>query len=349
MGVSFSAVLPGGAPPDYVVTQWEKQDWAAVNWTPPAGFKSSLRRIYEVGASVPIINTSVGPDNVNNLIIVQDSVADILVTAYEDYYDNEGFIARLASASATANQYTVEYEIPRAASDLYITKLVAGTEANIAILAADLTQARNLKQFKLVGTSLAALEDGVVKLSATDTSLASGYYGGSLRSGRPCIIGAVPPASPEPKRPLAYFEVPVVRLRLGVNDMYVPDIGFVEIDGIFRPPCTYRAILPTPKGQVSPTCIVGLLEPARPGLSMSGVLDALRAKVGARELTRDEALLRAKQIDDLLTDYDLRPLREIGVEKERALKEYLDWRERQVGARHDPLAIGAWLEEEKGW
>lgn len=82
--------------------------------------------------------------------------------------------------------------------------------------------------------------------------------------------------------------------------------------------------------------------------TIAEAITALRAIPGVRQLSRDEAIRRAKQIDDKLHDFDL-----ISVPKPETkhVKEYIEWR-KSLGVREeliDEKLMTVYVGEYKGW
>jgi len=353
--VMSTVYIAGGAD---TLADWRKYVYGKEGFTPPSGWEDFISKALRgVGLAWPTYSNA-SPDTINGLIGVNETKADLRVCAFAAYYNNDGFVARAAAGFAGGDAYGVTYEIPRTAADIYLSKLIGGTRTDLAILSADITQVKNLKSLQTVGTTLAVYEDGTLKLSATDASLTSGYYGasqglyGTDDRGDKALLGTAPTFSNIPP-PLAYFEVPVVKLKTGLREAFVPDIGFVEVsDAVgtyMAPPCTYSAVIPSPPPA---TCIVGLKLPVRPEVAdIVKVFDALATRVGVKRLTREEAILRIKQIDDKLTDVDLTRIPPTDLNFKTMLSDYIRHRE-TLGVKRDLIddkLMERYLSEEKGW
>jgi len=198
------------------------------------------------------------------------------------------------------------------------------------------------------------------------------------------------PSSPSPP-PLAYFEAPVVgsgtpedpfrvevpkevawewSLNPGAKKKY--DLlklkGFTdeEIVTLFpevlsckvnRLALTHSCLIKTDKATGKPveyTAIVRVFEQPDRQAHLRPMLDgitALRGTVGVRELTRDEAIKRAKQIDPDLTDVDLVRTSPTDPNFKTILKDYIRHRE-ALGVKRDLIddkLMERYLAEEKGW
>lgn len=91
-------------------------------------------------------------------------------------------------------------------------------------------------------------------------------------------------------------------------------------------------------------------QPDRPAYlyPVEKVIEALQAIPGVRRLTREEAIRRAKQLDDKLHDYDLLQLRP----DKRMVREYKEWRIHNMGVREELIneeQIAHYIGEDKGW
>lgn len=120
---------------------------------------------------------------------------------------------------------------------------------------------------------------------------------------------------------------------------------------------THSCLIKTDKATGKPveyTAIVRVFEQPDRQAHLRPMLDgitALRGTAGVRELTRDEAVKRAKQIDPDLTDVDLTRVPPTDVNFKTILKDYVRHRE-GLGVKReliDDKLMERYLAEEKGW
>ena len=198
------------------------------------------------------------------------------------------------------------------------------------------------------------------------------------------------PLSPTPK-PAAFFEVPVVGsgtledpFRAQMPEEVVVDWslnptakkkydvlkakGFTDEEIAILVPevlsvrknllaLTHSSLIKTDRATGKPVDYVAIVrvfdQPDRgPALRpISKCLNALRAMPGVKELTRDEAIKRAKQIDPDLTDVDLLPISPSSPDFKAVLRDYIAHRE-ALGVKReliDDKLMERCLAEEKGW
>jgi len=205
--------------------------------------------------------------------------------------------------------------------DHLLAKMVAGSLTYLAVESVDIGY-RDIRSMKLScsGTTIKSYRADLAtpKLTATDTSFSSGYFGVGCNSqdyrrflSTECFVYAkvVSASSPSP-RSIAYFETPITGdgsheepfraimpklIKNGVNLLALTHSSLIKSLPSGKPK-EYRAI-------------VRILEQPERASELKGIpecLDALRALRGVRELSLDEAKREAKLLDDKLTDEDLK-------------------------------------------
>jgi len=209
--------------------------------------------------------------------------------------------------------------------DHILRKQVAGAYTNLAIEAVDLTyQVMRSVKLSCSGTTISAYRADLAtpKLSATDTSHASGYFGvGNCYSkydqsySAEALMHAKMVGASSPVRATNYFEAPVIGSGM-LEDPFraaVPErVATHPVHGTINLLAfTHSSLIKTgADGRPAEfVAVVRVLEqPDRPAYldPISAALDEFRAMSGVRELTLDEAKARAKRLDDLLKDEDLR-------------------------------------------
>jgi hypothetical protein len=113
------------------------------------------------------------------------------------------------------NTYCVSESTPNATSDYYISKCIAGTVTDIAYEAVDLTAKQIYVKLSVSGSTLKAYRDDMTtsRITTTDTSLASGYFGVTLNRvdypGGPGINGYLRAPSSSIPPSLAVIELPI--------------------------------------------------------------------------------------------------------------------------------------------
>ncbi|MEM2498487.1 MAG: hypothetical protein QXR81_08945 [Candidatus Nezhaarchaeales archaeon] len=354
--VMSTVYISSGGDPYAKLTEYEKLVYSLIGFTPPSGWESLPRRVLAYGGAYA---TPYMCDAPYSNLVEKQVLADARYGAFKPFYDDEGFTVRHATTLGnTDDHYSVSWEIPRAAADIWIIRFLAGTGTLLGSLAADLIQTRNLKSVQMVGSTLSVYEDTTLKISVTDANIASGYWGVSRYKTNDAnhesdfLGGKLPTLSSVP-RPLAYAEVPVREVLRGGLKFYEPDLPSVGVSdpvhgSYLAALCTFKAIFPAVPGA---TCLVALDEPVRPGYTFAQVLEALRARADVRVLTREEALRRAKQIDDKLTDVDLTRVPPTDLNFKTILGDYVRHRE-TLGVKRDLIddkLMERYLAEEKGW
>jgi len=228
----------------------------------------------------------------------------------------------MTAGRRSANDYYVQRKATyKTTADHEIKKRFAGTWSVIAAEAVDL-DARIWYWWKLScsGTTIAGYRDDLVtpKISVIDTDIPSGQFGIGGRGDKSgwfyvSVTFLRAPSSPSP-RTIGYFEVPIVgsgtiddpfRAQLPeelerhprwgpINRLALSHASLIRVgrDGKPIEYVTVVRIFDQPDRQ-------GHLRP------IDRCLDALR-EMGAKELTREEAIRRAKELDDKLTDKDLK-------------------------------------------
>jgi len=206
----------------------------------------------------------------------------------------------------------------KATEDFYLRKIVNGVLTNLSTEAVDLSAKRvYLLKLSCNGTTISAYRDDMVtpKLTAIDTAIASGYFGvggdasiveipGTLATAKLVAPSSVPPEA------LAYFEVPVIGDG-SEEEPFRPQMPQEIVDGVNRLALSWSAVIKTGRDG-KPTEYVAVVrilsQPYRqPNLRpIADCIAELKEMRGVIELKREEALKRAKELDDVLTDEDLR-------------------------------------------
>ncbi|MEM2313129.1 MAG: hypothetical protein QXP83_07890 [Candidatus Nezhaarchaeales archaeon] len=237
---------------------------------------------------------------------------------------------------------------------------------------------------------LASLPAATGSVSATDTSLTSGRFGLDVRGSARSAAAYMLSSSPSPP-PVAYFEAPVVgsgtledpfRVQMpeemawewSLNPAAKKKYDLLKLKGFMdeeiatlfpevlscrtnRLALTHSSLIKTDKATGKPVDYVAVVrvfdQPDRQAhlRPILGGLTALRGMVGVRELTRDEAIVRAKQIDPDLTDVDLVRISPTDPNFKIILKDYIRHRE-GLGVKReliDDKLMERYLTETKGW
>ncbi|MEM2459584.1 MAG: hypothetical protein QXG66_05080 [Candidatus Bathyarchaeia archaeon] len=198
------------------------------------------------------------------------------------------------------------------------------------------------------------------------------------------------PTSPSPK-PIAYFEIPVIGSGTEEDPFRAQMPGEIVVDWSLNPlakkkydilkakgftddeiavlvpevltckrnllSLTHSSLIKTDRATGKPveyTAIVRVFDqPDRdPALNpIPKCLDELRAMLGVKELTRDKAITRAKQIDPDLTDVDLLPIPPSRPDFKAVLRDYIAHRE-SLGVKREltnDKLMERYLAEDKGW
>jgi hypothetical protein len=207
-----------------------------------------------------------------------------------------------------------------ATTDHSIWKVIAGTYTQLAWESVDLTAGWYDLVFEISGSALRSSRDGgtTYPVSVTDTDITTAgrwafWVGKSEYIGRPISFTA--PSTPRPK-PIAYFEVPIIGAG-SENDPFraqMPDelVDDPELGKINRLALSISSLIKTDRATGKPLEYVAIVrvfdQPDRnPKLrDIPTSINALRAIPGVIELDKSKAKSRAKEIDDLLTDEDLK-------------------------------------------
>jgi hypothetical protein len=251
-------------------------------------------------------------------------------------------------------------------ADHIIRKMVAGTLTNIVTEAVDLvtTNIRSLK-FSCLGTTLKAYRADLTtpKLTATDTSFASGYFGiqaldasyNRLISPEGFLFAKKEAASSSSPQPLAYFEVPIIGDGSLDNPFRAQMPEYIVEDNILGKrnllAVSHSALIPTDAKTGKPihgTALIRIFEqPERDSrlYPISKCLDALRAISGVSELARGKAIKRAKQMDDKLCDFDLT----ITSPTKQQISDYVAWRRSVFNIDMTEEQAQYYLASDKGW
>jgi len=257
------------------------------------------------------------------------------------------------------NNYHAMLNATVATGDHQIRQLVAGTITSLATEAVDLEENKPYPlAFQVSGTTLSGFRGNVeipvtATITATDTDLTSGRAGIlPFRVGWALLKA---PASPSP-RPIAYFEVPIIGTGT-VDDPFRPQMPeelttHPELGTRNLLAMSHAPLIPVDRATGKPvhgTALVRIFEqPDRdPTLrDIPSCLDALRGMAGVTELTRDDALRRARALDDKLHLFDLV---RIPTPVKDQIKEYIEWRRTIHKVEMSEMAAKRYLESDKGW
>jgi len=262
------------------------------------------------------------------------------------------------------NWYRTCYNTGFATADFFIQKKTAGTPAILASEAVDLaTNDWYRTKCSISGTLIEGYRVDMVtpKVSVTDTDHASGYFGIGYFTGDGVLLSKLPETflrspSSEPPRVLAYFEVPIIgtgtnedpfRPQMPEELTTHPELGVRNLLAM-----SHASLIPTDPTTGKPihgTALVRIFEQPDRDPTLRDIptcLGALRAMTGVVELTRDDALRRARELDDKLHLFDLV---RIPTPVKDQIKEYIEWR-RTVHKVEMPEEVARrFLESDKGW
>jgi len=264
----------------------------------------------------------------------------------------------------SVNFYMQVKDAGQATDDHRLWKHVAGVDTLIGSEAVDLA-IQNIHLFKVSaqGTTLSCYRDDmtVAKFSVTDATHASGHVGTFEVRGHvdgwafPLWLILRAPSSPSPE-PIAYFETPIIGAGT-IDDPYRPQLPYEEyIDPVLGKrnlqALSHSSLIPTDPATGRPihgTALVRIFgQPDRdPALrDIPACLDTLRGMAGVTELTRDDAIRRARALDDKLHLFDLV---RVPTPVKDQIKEYIEWR-RTVHKVEMPEELAKrYLESDKGW
>jgi len=297
------------------------------------------------------------PDVIKAPFVTVDAFADKAIEARFSLY----YLYMFGRFIDPDNSYHVEHNCGYTTSDHYMWKTLAGTETGLAYEAVDLTAAYTYYyRFSCLGTALKSFRDDFVtpRLSVTDTDIASGKWGYKLRGdwtrgGKLFETYLRAPASPAP-RVLKFFEAPVVgkgtmedpfRVKMPQELADHPTLGKINRLALSHSSLIKCGRDGKPKEYVA---VVRVFEqPDRQAhlKPIAEAIDALKAMRGVRELSREDAIRRAKQLDDLLTDWDFGPVKPTGTK----VREYRDWRRSAFKVETEERDAKEFLKGEKGW
>jgi hypothetical protein len=227
------------------------------------------------------------------------------------------------------NWYGLNIDVPATTADFRITRRLGGTFTELAIEAVDLpTSLRTLMKFRTVGSTLEAYRDGVLRLTATDTNFSQGGIG-FLRHEPAGMVSSIYMRTEATRRAkarmLGYYEVglegtgtpedparPALPARIEIVDErelegYPPELAEAIKANEYRVnriALSYSAFIP-PR---APRAIVRMLEqPDRqPHLwKVEEALAELEKRRGVRKLDRDQAIRRAKELDEKVDESEL--------------------------------------------
>jgi len=276
----------------------------------------------------------------------------------------------LARSNLYRTMYLSVIDHTLANADFRVLKTIGGTFTLLGSEAVDLgTSYVYTTKLSCLGTSIKAyrIDMTTAKVSVTDTAIASGYFGvGNLNvtTASQAILSYLDillssklvPAGSTPQKPIAYFECPIIgdgtaqepfRAFLGEEVIIETDMGKVNLSAL-----SHTNLIKSDQVSGKPvdyTSIVRIVEqPDRnPFLyEISRCLDDLRGVRGVKELTKDKAIMRAKQLDDLLGDEDFTihsevKKQKVGAEMKRRKDNY------NVDVTEEDTI--KWLMADKGW
>jgi len=298
----------------------------------------------------------------NNLeqvgLFTVDTFNDKAIKAF--LHDQGHFFAR--QSNDDNSMYIAHINTTYPTMDFGIRKQVNGSETILGYEAIDLQDIAYLCKFSLNGSILKAYRDDMTtpKITATDTSLTSGFFGcgtaDQLRHNVNAYFGELLPPGSLATKPIAYFETPIVGSGTA-EDPFRPQIPeeIVEHPVYGRTnqlSLSFSALIPTDSATGKPihsTAIVRVFEQPNRQTHLYPIekcLDALRDMRGVRELNRGEAIALAQKIDDKLHLHDL-----ISIPKpdKTQIKEYIDWRMSTHKVEMDVKNAERYIQEDKGW
>jgi hypothetical protein len=352
-------------PTDGQVLTYEAATALWKNKAPPAaGGDPDALITYILAGTVKVIYAE---ENLQWSVCFPDTYADLAVQTYVavlDYYTQY----LLTGRKTDINNFYFNWLYQGATTgDHGLSKIVAGTGTSLATEAVDVYNYR-IRTMKLScsGTTISSYRADLVtpKLSVTDTSLASGYFGPGVYnqyyhaavSPEYYILARKTVASSPAPQPIAYFEVPIIGdgsldnpFRAQMPELIVEDplLGKRNLLAL-----SHSSLIPTDRATGRPihgTALVRIFaQPDRdPKLyPITKCLDALRAMSGVTELTREMAIKRAKQMDDKLCDYDLlvfdKPTK-------AQIREYIEWRKSTFNVEMSEADAERYLKSDKGW
>jgi len=250
-------------------------------------------------------------------ILCVDSFADKSIEGWCSGNQGGSCIGRYSDEN---NLYATGIDPGATTEDFTIAKFVAGTFTKLASEAVDINGGGHHQKLSISGTTLSGYRDFATtpQITATDTDLASGLWGitprlypGHEHGVDPLVsyLGAPSSSSPEV---LGYFEVPIVGKGTR-DDPYRPKMPeLIEDDPVFgkvnRLALSWSALIPTPGGKLlSDVCVVRIFKQSRQKhlRSIQEALKELRMQAGVKEIDKEEAKKKAKEIDKRLKDKDL--------------------------------------------
>lgn len=209
---------------------------------------------------------------------------------------------------AAPTYYDSGPELGAALSDFKVRKIVAGVPTNIASEAIDLSAGDEHKMKSSInGTAIKGFRENmsVAKFSATDSAIATGYWGLIMEEGvthfdSAALLTRMMPAASPVARPRYFAELPVIGDGT-YQSPYAP--GF---EGLDLPKVTWSAVIKTGRDgkPVDYRAIVRLFEGPLSDANSQAWLTACRAKAGFKEFSGSEAISEAKRLDDMLLTKD---------------------------------------------
>jgi len=257
------------------------------------------------------------------------------------------------------NRYDLHLNEGATTEDTRLSKKTAGVETLLGYEAVDLTrQMFYTIMLSITGTTLDVYRTDMVtpKFSVTDTDHALGKWGFSAQRENAIfnelVAALLPPASSPPKV-LAYFEVPVIGTgtpedpyRAQMPESLTPD-GKRNLLSM-----SHSSLIPTDPTTGKPihgTALLRIFEQPDRDPTLRDIptcLDALRAMTGVTELTRDDAISRARVLDDKLHLFDLV---RVPTPVKDQIKEYIEWRRTVHKVEMPEEVTRRYLESDKGW
>jgi len=265
-------------------------------------------------------------------------------------------------SQGAGNYYRALTVMPASTADFRIDKIVSDVVTIIASEAVDITSETSWKiKLEIVGTTLKGYREDMVtpKINVTDTALANGKWGLIMRNDYPenplYYAWLRAPSSLSPK-PIAYFEVPIIgdgseenpfRPQMPEELTSHPELGTRNLLAL-----SHASLIPSDPTTGRPiygTCLVRIFEQPDRDPTLRDIptcLDTLRAMTGVTELTRDDAISRARVLDDKLHLFDLV---RVPTPVKDQIKEYIEWRRTVHKVEMPEMVARRFLESDKGW
>jgi len=283
-----------------------------------------------------------------------DSFADKAVEYFARHLSH--ILGRLQDVS---NFYLLGINILVTTADFRLAKCVAGTWTLLGYEAVDLLDEFHLTKLSIIGTTLKGYREDFVtpKISVTNTTFASGYYGVDHHLERPNagMLGAYLRApSSQSLTPIKFFKVPIVgdgseenpyRPKMPEELVEIEPYGLVNLLSL-----SHTALIPTVNGTPKfDYCIVRIFpQPDRQEhlKPINKCIKALKGMPDVEELKRGEAIGKALVMDEKLHLFDL-----ISIETptKEQIKEYIKHRKNKFGIEMSEEDAERYLKLKKGW